>query len=127
VPKASVVLRRVPDGFAIPEDMAGRVTYDAGTRQLTCNGPLPVEDRDRLLAMVTTSTDPGAAAVEQAPIQQVCTQSWGYCVFGKVVEGLDVVDKIRNTPVANHPKYASPQPCTPVEPVVIKSVTRVAK
>lgn len=25
-------------------------------------------------------------------------QGWGYCVFGKVVEGMDVVDAIRNTP-----------------------------
>lgn len=27
-------------------------------------------------------------------------QGWGYCVFGKVVEGMDVVDAIRNTPTA---------------------------
>jgi peptidyl-prolyl cis-trans isomerase B (cyclophilin B) len=26
---------------------------------------------------------------------------WGYCVFGKVVEGQDVVDKIRAVPTAN--------------------------
>jgi len=25
-------------------------------------------------------------------------QGWGYCVFGKVVEGMDVVDAIRNVP-----------------------------
>jgi peptidyl-prolyl cis-trans isomerase B (cyclophilin B) len=30
----------------------------------------------------------------KAPTQQ----GWGYCVFGKVVEGMDVVDAIRNTP-----------------------------
>jgi peptidyl-prolyl cis-trans isomerase A (cyclophilin A) len=46
----------------------------------------------------------------------------GYAVFGKVVEGMDVVDKIRNTQVAKHPKYSSPQPVTPVVPVVIQSV-----
>jgi len=32
----------------------------------------------------------------KAPTQQ----GWGYCVFGKVVEGMDVVDAIRNTPTA---------------------------
>lgn len=25
---------------------------------------------------------------------------WGYCVFGRVIDGMEVVDKIRNTPVA---------------------------
>ena len=28
-------------------------------------------------------------------------QGWGYCVFGKVVEGMDVVDKIRALPTGN--------------------------
>ena len=26
---------------------------------------------------------------------------WGYCVFGKVVQGQDVVDRIRGVPTAN--------------------------
>lgn len=28
-------------------------------------------------------------------------QGWGYCVFGQVVDGLDVVDKIRAVPTGN--------------------------
>jgi cyclophilin family peptidyl-prolyl cis-trans isomerase len=28
-------------------------------------------------------------------------QGWGYCVFGKVVEGMDVVDAIRNVPTGS--------------------------
>lgn len=28
-------------------------------------------------------------------------QGWGYCVFGKVVDGMDVVDKIRAVPTGN--------------------------
>ncbi len=50
-----------------------------------------------------------------------------YCVFGKVVEGLDVVDKIRDTKLHKHPKYPAPQPCTPIEPVVIKSVKLISE
>jgi cyclophilin family peptidyl-prolyl cis-trans isomerase len=42
----------------------------------------------------------------------------GYAVFGKVIDGLDVVDKIRNVEVVNK--------STPVKTVLIKSV-RVAK
>jgi peptidyl-prolyl cis-trans isomerase B (cyclophilin B) len=33
----------------------------------------------------------------KAPTQQ----GWGYCVFGKVVEGMDVVDAIRAVPTAS--------------------------
>jgi FKBP-type peptidyl-prolyl cis-trans isomerase/cyclophilin family peptidyl-prolyl cis-trans isomerase len=49
----------------------------------------------------------------------------GYAVFGKVVEGMDVVDKIRDTKLIQHPKYPAPQAVTPETPVVIKSATVV--
>jgi cyclophilin family peptidyl-prolyl cis-trans isomerase len=41
----------------------------------------------------------------------------GYCVFGKVIEGMDVVDKIRSVKTDNRD--------APLEPVVIKSIRRV--
>ena len=44
---------------------------------------------------------------------------WGYCVFGKVVEGMDVVDKIRAVPVKN----AGPYQNVPVTPVIIKKAS----
>lgn len=51
-----------------------------------------------------------------------------YAVFGKVVEGMDTVDKIRDVEVSSNPKYAGGRAKTvPVEPVVIKSVTVVGK
>lgn len=43
----------------------------------------------------------------------------GYCVFGQVVDGMETVDKIRDTPVAKHPNYPMGE-VTPVEPVVIE-------
>lgn len=46
-----------------------------------------------------------------------------YAVFGKVVEGLDVVDKIRDTELTTHPKVAQMGKVVPAEPIVIKSVT----
>ena len=45
-----------------------------------------------------------------------------YCVFGKVVEGMDVVDKIKDTEVKKDPKLPMGQ-VVPVTPIVIKSVT----
>jgi FKBP-type peptidyl-prolyl cis-trans isomerase/cyclophilin family peptidyl-prolyl cis-trans isomerase len=50
-----------------------------------------------------------------------------YAVFGRVVEGMDVVDKIKDVPVQTSSKYPSPQPVVPVEPVVIKSVTLISE
>jgi len=43
---------------------------------------------------------------------------WGYCVFGKVIEGLDTIDKIAGVATGNR----GPHQNVPVEPVVIKSV-----
>ncbi|GAW68415.1 peptidyl-prolyl cis-trans isomerase [Geoanaerobacter pelophilus] len=44
--------------------------------------------------------------------------SFGYAVFGKVLEGMDVVDKIAGTPTG----VVNGMPNVPVTPVVIKSV-----
>jgi cyclophilin family peptidyl-prolyl cis-trans isomerase len=48
-------------------------------------------------------------------------QGFGYAVFGKVVEGLDVVRKIEAVKTGNSKGMSD----VPVEPVVIKSVTVV--
>jgi peptidyl-prolyl cis-trans isomerase B (cyclophilin B) len=45
----------------------------------------------------------------------------GYCVFGEVIEGLDVLDKIAAVPVHDREGF----PRTPIEPVVIESILRV--
>jgi FKBP-type peptidyl-prolyl cis-trans isomerase len=46
-----------------------------------------------------------------------------YAVFGKVVEGSDVVDKIKGVKCIIHPKYPGNEPVTPEKAVVIKSAT----
>ncbi len=46
---------------------------------------------------------------------------WGYCVFGKVVEGTDVVDKIKQVATTNRRGHQD----VPVENVVIERATRV--
>ncbi|UCG16263.1 MAG: peptidyl-prolyl cis-trans isomerase [Phycisphaerales bacterium] len=47
----------------------------------------------------------------------------GYAVFGKVVQGMDVVEAIRNTKTQEHPKYPSEDGAVvPVTPIVVKTV-----
>ncbi len=49
-------------------------------------------------------------------------QGWGYAVFGKVVDGREVVDKIRKVPVANSGMHQN----VPATPVVIEKAECVA-
>ena len=46
-------------------------------------------------------------------------QGWGYAVFGQVVEGQEVLDKIRVVPTGSQAGHQD----VPVDPVVIESVT----
>ena len=40
--------------------------------------------------------------------------TWGYCVFGKVISGLEVVDKIKAVPTGAQGPFKSDVPTTPV-------------
>ncbi len=48
---------------------------------------------------------------------------WGYCVFGKVVQGQDVVQKISDVKTDNKTFY--PHRDVPVEPVIIESCEEI--
>lgn len=48
-------------------------------------------------------------------------RGWGYAVFGQVVEGMDVVDRIRAVPTTTYGYYRD----VPAEPVVIESAVVV--
>ncbi len=50
-------------------------------------------------------------------------RGYGYCVFGKVIKGMQVVDKIRMVTVAQMGYHAN----VPVNPVIIKSIRRSKK
>ncbi|MGH1428850.1 MAG: peptidylprolyl isomerase [Arenicella sp.] len=46
------------------------------------------------------------------------TQGWGYCVFGKVTEGMDVVDAISSTSTGNRMGHQD----VPTEDILIKNI-----
>jgi cyclophilin family peptidyl-prolyl cis-trans isomerase len=48
---------------------------------------------------------------------------WGYAVFGRVVQGMDVIDKIGETPTGSNGPFKQD---APLKPIIIQSMTIVA-
>jgi len=48
-------------------------------------------------------------------------EDYGYCVFGKVIKGMEVVDRIAKSELSEHPKLGQ----TPAKPVIIESIQQV--
>ena len=77
----------------------------------------------------TVRLDPGrlqAAGISVADVARALDKSnanAGYCVFGKVVAGMDVVDKIKKVKTVNAAGLSD----VPAEDVVIESVRRVSR
>jgi peptidyl-prolyl cis-trans isomerase A (cyclophilin A) len=57
--------------------------------------------------------------VKDNPFLDAGNSSAGYAVFGKVVAGMDVVDKIKTVPTGNRGMNQN----VPLEPVLIKKAT----
>lgn len=51
--------------------------------------------------------------------------SWGYAVFGKVTDGMEVVDKISRVPTRRAALSGYPANDVPQQPVIIHSITRI--
>jgi cyclophilin family peptidyl-prolyl cis-trans isomerase len=76
------------------------------------------------IAMARTQ-DPHSASAQffinhkdNAMLDYPSRDNWGYAVFGKVTEGLDVVDKIAKVQTGNRGGHQN----VPLEPVIIQSV-----
>jgi cyclophilin family peptidyl-prolyl cis-trans isomerase len=84
------------------------------------------------IAMARTN-DPDSASsqfyinvADNPPLDRSRT-SPGYCVFGKVVDGMDVVDKIKTVRTTTKRRDRHEYENVPVEDVIIKSIRRVDK
>jgi len=124
------IFHRVVSDFMI---QGGGFTPEMQEKQEGLRPPIRNEWRNGLknvrgaIAMARTAQADSATAqffinVVDNPRLDAPRDGAAYAVFGKVVEGMDVVDKIRNTTVQTHPKYPSPQPVVPKDAIVIKSV-----
>jgi peptidyl-prolyl cis-trans isomerase A (cyclophilin A) len=124
------IFHRVIDGFMI---QGGGMTADL--KEKRTRAPIPLEADNGLkndkytIAMARTS-DPDSATSQffinvkdNASLNAPSPDGHGYAVFGKVVSGTEVVDKIR----AARTGVKSGVPDVPVEPITIQSATVVAK
>jgi len=123
------IFHRVIDGFMIQGG-----GFDAAMQQKGVRAPIKNEADNGLkndrgtLAMARTS-DPHSATAQffinvadndflnfRAP----AADGWGYCVFGRVVDGMDVVDKIRSVATGSRGFHQD----VPRENVVIERAER---
>ena len=123
-----LIFHRVIDNFMI---QGGGMTPDMAEKRQ--GSPIQNEADNGLknvrgsLAMARTS-DPHSATAQffinlsdNVFLDHTSTdmQGWGYAVFGKVTEGMEVVDQIRAVETGNTGGHAD----VPVEPIVIESAT----
>ncbi len=129
------VFHRVMAGFMI---QGGQFTPEMEKKTAGLRPPIKNEWQNGLknvrgtIAMARQGGQPDSATsqffinvVPNAKLDRPQRDGAAYAVFGHVVDGMDVVDAIRHTQVEHHPKYRSPRPVTPVEPVIIRSVSIV--
>ncbi len=120
---AGTIFHRVIPGFMI---QGGGFT--ASMQQKPTRPPIPLESKNGLknlrgtIAMARTS-DPNSATsqffinlVDNAALDYPQPDGHGYAVFGQVIKGMDVVDRIAKVATEN----AGPMQNVPVTPVVIK-------
>ena len=137
-------LRYVDDGFyngtifhrVIRDFMVQGGGFTADMQQKPTRGPVKNEAANGLLntrgtlAMARTQ-DPHSATAQFfintvdngfLNYQSPDVRGYGYCVFGRVVKGLDVVDAIRGVRTGNRGFHQD----VPVEPVTIREAVRAA-
>ena len=121
------IFHRVMPGFVIQGG-----GFDKNMVQKTTLAPIQNEAKNGLnnlrgtLSMARTNDINSATSQffvnlkSNAALDHVSDAQFGYAVFGKVVQGMDVVDKIAAVTTGNK----GPHQNVPVKPIIIESMTR---
>ncbi len=108
--------------------------FDQSMRQKRTNAPIENEANNGLsnktysIAMARTSDPHSATAqfyinvADNDFLDYPGQDGWGYCVFGKVTEGMDVVDQIKGVRTVYHPTGHQD---VPLENVIIESAEEI--
>ena len=126
------IFHRVIDGFMI---QGGGM--DANMTEKSTNAPIQNEADNGLknevgtIAMARTSDPHSATAQFFINVKDNSflnfsgknPQGWGYAVFGKVIEGMDIVNKIKGVPTGKYGFHAD----VPTTPVVITHAKVIEK
>lgn len=122
---AGTIFHRVIDNFMI---QGGGFTTDM--KEKSTRAPIQNEAKNGLrnetgtLAMARTNNPHSASAQffvnlkNNSFLDYPSRDGWGYAVFGKVTQGLDIVEKIGHTPTQNLGPFSD----VPAKPIVIESV-----
>jgi peptidyl-prolyl cis-trans isomerase A (cyclophilin A) len=117
----------------IPSFMIQGGGFTPSMQQKPTRSPIPLEAKNGLkngrgtIAMARTADPQSATAqffinvVDNQNLDAPRPDGHGYAVFGKVTQGMDVIDKIRGVPTTNAGMYQD----VPQTPVVINSATLV--
>jgi len=120
---SGTIFHRVIDGFMIQGG-----GFEPGMKQKPTNDPVENEAKNGLknemytVAMARTSAPHSASAQffinvnDNGFLDYPGQDGWGYCVFGKITDGIDVVQKIKGVKTSRAGMFAD----VPVEDVVIE-------
>jgi peptidyl-prolyl cis-trans isomerase B (cyclophilin B) len=123
----NTVFHRVIPGFVVQGG-----GFEPGMKQKKTLAPIPNEAKADLknyrgtLAMARTNDPHSATAQFFINLKDnhfldhtsQTTQGWGYCVFGKVVKGMETVDKIAEKPTTTKQGHED----VPIEDIIIENV-----
>jgi len=127
----NTLFHRVIPGFMIQGGGMEPGMKQKGTRKPVANEATNgVKNRNYTVAMARTSEPHSATAQffinvadnDFLDYTSPSANGWGYCVFGKVVAGKDVVDKIKAVPTANVGFHQT----VPMDDVLIVTAVEVA-
>jgi len=128
---AGTIFHRVIDGFMIQGGgLDGSMTKKKTAAPIANEAGNKLKNTVGTVAMARTSEPNSATAQFFVNVKDNAFLDYrdsspegiGYCVFGKVVSGMDVVEKIKAVPTGTKNGMGN----VPTTPVVIESVTRVS-